>query len=592
MISLYPFKHAGSRLLIKRLWQQYLYQYRWTYVIAILCMIIVGSTTAILIKLIEPTLDLALIKKDFDLIMWLALIFLVVSFIRGSANYIQTILLSKIGLKVILKIKIQMFSALTKMDLIDIHDQGTAHHLARFSSDVNVLRVGLTKAFTGIGRDCSILIFMIVTMFTLNWQMALGAFLFFPSSVWPVIKIGRRMRKVTYNTQNEMAQMTATLDDSLKGTRQVRAYNLQMREHRRVTKHFIKIFRLTLKQTMIRTLTHPIMDTLSGATIAAMLLWGGYLILQNNLTVGQFMAFFIAVGAAYQPARSLANINSTIQESLAAAQRIFSLIDKKPSIYSPPKSPELKIKKGEIIFKNVNFSYSGSSVDSSQKPLFENLNIQFDGCKKTALVGMSGGGKSTILNLIPRFFDINDGQILIDGQDIKNVHIKSLRNHIALVSQENTLFDMSIEDNIACAKLNADLSEIIGVAKRAYAHDFICQLKDGYQTQIGEQGIKLSGGQRQRITIARAMLKNAPILLLDEATSALDNESEAIVQQALYELMQNRTVLVIAHRLSTVRQADRILVIDHGKIVESGHHDQLINANGYYAKLCRSQNHF
>ncbi len=578
-----PLKHVKTHILLKRLWKCYLRQYINVYILAIFCMLIVGASTTALVKLIEPTLDNAFTNKDFVLIKWLAFSFVIISIIRGGANYVQTILLVRVGLKVIIKIQHQMFHSLMQMDLIDVLDQGTASQLSRFSNDVHILRTGVTKVFTGIGRDLSIIIFMTVTMFTLNWQMALGACLFFPVSVWPVIKLGKRMRKITYIAQNELAEMTAVIDDSLKEARQVRAYGLQKRELRRGVANFIKIFRLTLKQTMVRTLTHPIMDTLSGLTIACILLWGGNLIIEGNLTIGQFMTFFLAIGAAYQPARSLANLNTALQETLASTQRIFTLLDMRPSITSKPNAPSIQVQKGAITFKDVSFHYKNGIN------IFNQLNLTINAQETIALVGTSGGGKSTLINLIPRFFDVSSGQILIDGQDIRDVQLASLRKQIALVSQESSLFNMSIYDNIACGRYHATQKEIEDAAQRAHVDTFIKNCPEGYNTIVGEQGVRLSGGQRQRIVIARALLKNAPILLLDEATSALDNETEHMVQEALETLMQNRTVLVIAHRLSTIRSADRICVIKSGQIVEQGSHEQLIAAGNSYAHLYELQ---
>ncbi|MEM7071966.1 MAG: ABC transporter ATP-binding protein [Pseudomonadota bacterium] len=572
------FTHIDTRTLLGRLWRHYLRGQIGIYTLAVFLMLIVGLCTAGLVRLVEPMLDDALIAQDLRQIWLIAAGFFAISLIRGLANYAQTVLLARVGLKIIERMQNQMMKALLHFDLIDLQHDATAQHLSRFSNDVNALRAGIAKAFTGIGRDLSILVFMIYTMFDLHSGMAAGAVLLFPLAIWPVRQVGRRIRKVTYVTQKELALMTAVLDDSLKGARQVRADNLQTFESRRASANFATILRLTLKQIAIRALTHPIMDGLSGLTIGAVLVWAGYLILGASLSVGQFMAFFVAIFAAYQPMRSLANINASLQEALAGAQRIFALIDNQPSITSKPGAPQLMLQKGgAITFNQVTFAYPG------EDPVLEQFDLEIEAHKTTALVGPSGGGKSTILNLIPRFFEVGGGQISIDGQDIRSVDLASLRQKIALVSQEQMLFNTTIAQNIAFGCPDASRQAIIKAAEGANARTFIEALAEGFDTNVGEQGIKLSGGQRQRIAIARALLKDAPILLLDEATSALDRQSEQTVQDALELLMHRRTVLIVAHRLVTVQDAAKICVIEAGKLTAQGTHHELLALGGSYA---------
>jgi subfamily B ATP-binding cassette protein MsbA len=484
-----------------------------------------------------------------------------------------------VGLRIIERMQSQMFNALQRADIQYLHDEGTARQLSRFSNDVHFLRDAISKVFTSAGRDSLVVIVLVGQMFYLNWQMAFVAFVFFPLSVLPIVRIGRRLRRVSANTQTEFGQMTAVLDDSLKGARQVRAYRMQNYEQARADSAFSEMYRLIFKAAVVRSLTYPIMDGLSGSALAAILVWGGYQILEGVMTVGEFMAFFMAVITAYQPMRSIANLNAALQEGLAAAQRIFGVIDYEPRIQDRPDAKVLQPKDGHVTLKDVHFAYnSGDTV-------LRGVSLEIPAGQTVALVGPSGAGKSTVLNLIPRFYDVAEGSVTVDDQDVREVTMDSLLAQIGLVSQETTLFNDTVRANIAYGRADAGEEAIVEAARSAAAHEFITALPQGYDTVVGEQGLKLSGGQRQRIAIARAMLKNAPILLLDEATSALDTESERQVQGALKRLMAGRTVVVIAHRLSTIADADRIYVMDKGQVVESGSHEELSARGGLYARL-------
>lgn len=574
--------------LMQRMWRDYMRRYLGRLSLAIFCMAVVGASSGAIIYLTEITLDKALIDRNERMIWLVAGGFVVVALARGFGNLGQTTLMQSIGLRIIQRLQGQMFHALQQADIQFLHDAGTARQISRFTNDVHYLRDTITKVFTGAGRDILVLVVLVGQMFWLNWQLALVAFVVFPISVMPVLRIGRRLRRVSANTQSAYGQMTSVLDDSLKGARQVRAYRMQDYEQERAEGCFDALYRLTFKAAWVRALTYPLLDGLAGTALAGILAWGGYEILAGTMTVGQFMAFFIAVVSAYQPMRSLANLNASLQEGLAAAQRIFSIIDYEPRIREHPKAIAKPPGKGHIRLDGVRFSYAGHTAPG---PTLNGVDIDVPAGTTVALVGPSGAGKSTILNLIARFYDVDQGRVMIDGHDVRRLGIDSLMANIGLISQETGLFNDSVRANIAYGRFGAGEDEVIAAAKAAHADGFIRDLPDGYDTQVGEMGVRLSGGQRQRIAIARAMLKNAAILLLDEATSALDTQSERHVQQALQQLMRGRTCVVIAHRLSTITHADRIYVLDKGGVVEQGSHEELLGQDGLYARLCRMQFH-
>ncbi len=550
---------------------------------AIVCMMLVAACVGAQAKLVEPILDHVLNKGAEWLIWVISLGFLATAVIKGLSNFAQSLLMQSVGLRVVQQLQGQMFRSILNADLAFLGREGTGKQLSRFTNDVNYLRDAVVKSFTGMGRDILILAVLIGVSLHLNWRMAIAAFVILPLAAFPIVKIGRRLRRVAADTQTEYGQMTALLDDSFKGARQVKAYTMEDHEQSRAEAAFATMYRLVLRAIRIRSTSYPIMETLTGVAIAGILIWGGYQIIWGQTTVGAFVGFIYALIAAYQPMRSLANINASLQEGLAAAQRIFDVIDYRSPIEQRADARPLAVAGGSIAVTGANFSY-GDEIAA-----LTDITLNVPGGRTVALVGPSGAGKSTVLNLIPRFYDLDSGTIEIDGQDVRDVTISSLRDAIGLVSQETGLFNDTVRANIAYGRPDADEDEIVAAAKAAAAHDFIRELPDGYDTVVGERGIRLSGGQRQRITIARAMLKNAPILLLDEATSALDSESERVVQQALTRLMTGRTSIVIAHRLSTVMDADLIYVLDRGRVCEQGTHAELLQRGGLYARLCKVQ---
>ena len=572
-----------TRKLAARIWQDYVRHHKGAILLAIVCMVVVAAATGGQARLIEPALDKVLVTGDERLVWVIPLAFLAISIIKGFGSYGQTVLMNRVGLRVVTTLQSQMFNRIIYADLAFLHGDATGKLISRFTNDVNFLREAVIKTVTGSVRDLLTVVVLVGVMFYTHWLLAMIAFIIFPISIFPVVYIGRRLRRVSAETQAELGVLTALLDDVFKGVRQVKAYGMENSEQRRADSMFESIFRFILKAARVRARSYPIMETLGGMAIAGVLFYGGYQVLHGETTVGKLIAFLTAMVMAFQPMRSLANLNASLQEGLAAAQRIFTMIDYQPAIIDAPNSSPLKIADGTIRYDEVVFSY-GDGV-----PALRGVSIEARPGQKIALVGPSGAGKSTVLNLLPRFHDVSGGSVTIAGQDIREVTINSLRQSLALVSQETGLFNTSVRDNIAYGNPKAEDAAIVEAAKAAAAHDFITKLPLGYDTVIGEAGLRLSGGQRQRLSIARAMLRDAPILLLDEATSSLDTQSERLVQEALKRLMAGRTTLVIAHRLSTVIDADQIYVLDRGQVVEQGTHADLLARNGLYTELSHMQ---
>mgnify|MGYP003692587003 CR=1 FL=1 len=568
---------------MRRLIKDYVHPYFGRIGIAMIFMAIVAGTTAFSAWLMESIVDDVFFAKDRAM-LWLVGSAILITFItKGIANYIQATLMSHVGLRVIADCQNRLYAHLAHMDLAFFHNTPTGTLLSRFTIDISAMRAVVSSVLTSLGKDLLSLIGLVAVMFIQDGKLAGVSIIVFVTAIYPIIRLGRRTRKVTANTQKETGLLTTLLEQTIQGIRVVKSYGMESYEKGRVAVIIERIFQLSFKAARVRALSSPIMETLGGVAIAFVVIYGGYRVIEGATTPGSFFSFITAFLLAYEPMKRLANLNITMQEGLAGAQRYFSVIDIESEIREKENATDLSVTQGAINFKNVSFSYTpghGALSDVS-------LNVPAG--QTVALVGPSGAGKSTILNLIPRFYDIDQGHVKIDGTDVRDTTLASLHQHIALVSQEITLFDDTIRANIAYGRAGASEDDIISAAKNAAAHEYITQLPNGYDTIVGEQGVKLSGGQRQRLAIARAMLKNAPILLLDEATSALDSESERQVQTALHGLMKGRTSLVIAHRLSTVMDADIIYVIDKGHVVEHGKHDELLKQDGIYARLYTMQ---
>ena len=581
--SLMPQQGAASSVLVRRLVRDFIWRHWPRIALALLCMGLAGGSTALRAWLMEPVLDRIFIARDSSLLVLLAGAALVLALVKGVADYAQSIQMSRVGQRVITDVQGALFARLIRADLAYFNANPSGVLISRLMNDVWLLRNAAGNVLTGIGRDAVTIVFLVGVMFYQDWTMALIAFLAFPAAIRPIVKIGRRMRRVSVNTQIEMGQLTTLLNQTFQGARYVKAYGMEDYEEQRAGGLIERIYRLIDRANRTRSRAGPMMEALGGVAIAMVILYGGHQVIAGARTPGAFFSFITALLLAYQPVKSVASLNTSLQEGLGAAQRVFEVLDIEPAIRDRPGARPLCVTGGEIRFEDVRFGYHPGTI------ALDGICLTVPAGSTVALVGPSGAGKSTLLNLIPRFYDVDAGHIVIDSQEIGGVSLASLRGAVALVSQEVSLFDDTVRGNIAYGRFGASDEDIEAAARAAGADRFVCELPDGYDTLVGEHGVRLSGGQRQRIAIARAMLKDAPILLLDEATSALDSESERHVQAALHSLMRGRTTVVIAHRLSTVIGADLICVMDRGRIVETGRHAQLLARSGLYARLYETQ---
>ncbi|WP_322099414.1 lipid A export permease/ATP-binding protein MsbA [Haematospirillum jordaniae] len=565
--------------LMKRLYRESVGQYRGQLVLAAFFMALSAAATAAVAKLMEPVVNEVFMLRNAALLWPVAGMVLATFATKGIAEYGQSVVMARVGLRIIADLQQRLFGHLMTLDAGFFARNTTGRLVSRFLVDINQMRNAVSNALTSLGKDMLSVIGLVTVMFWQDWLLATVAFFVFPVAILPIARIGRRMRKVSINTQDQMGAFNTVLEQSFHGIRMVKSYGLEGHECSKIRALTEDLFSLAFKASRIRAMSSPVMETLGGIAITVVILYGGSRVVDGTTTAGQFFSFITALMLAYQPMKNLAKLNASLEEGLAGAERLFSILDTRTAITERADAIALKTADGQIEFRNVSFSYNG------QKAVLSGLNLVVPPGKTVALVGPSGAGKSTILNLIPRFYDVASGAVLIDGLDVRQATLDSLRQSVALVSQEVVLFDDTIRANIAFGKPDANETEIEHAARLAAAHDFISALPMGYATPVGERGMSLSGGQRQRIAIARAILKNAPVLLLDEATSALDTESERQVQDALQTLMQGRTTVVIAHRLSTITQADLIHVIDEGRVIEHGTHQDLLERGGAYAAL-------
>ncbi len=572
-------KPKSTLHLMRRLWRESIHLYlRWIGY-AIICMFVMAAASAFSAYMMKPIVDDVFVAKNAAMLWPVGFIVISTFLVKGIANYGQSILMSYVGLRIIADTQNKLFAHLASMDLAFFHSVPVGTLISRFTVDVQQMRVAVSTGLTGLGRDLMALIGFVFVMFWQDWELAAVSFIVFPIAIYPIVRIGKKMRKVTANTQEEIGLFTTVLTQTFQGIRVVKSYGMASYEGTRISEVVERIFKLNLKAARTREMSRPIMETLGGFAIFIVIVYGGSRVIAEETTSGAFFSFITALLMAYDPMKRLANLNVSIQEGLASAQRIFQIMDRPPIIANKPNARSIKNIVGRVQFNDAQFSY-GDQIQA-----LKGLNIVIRAGQTVAFVGVSGAGKSTILNLIPRFYDVTSGSVTVDDIDVRNITLESLYANIALVSQEVTLFDDTVAANIAYGRLGASQNEIKDAACNAAADDFICKLPNGYETMVGEQGVRLSGGQRQRLAIARAMLKNAPILLLDEATSALDTQSERHVQLALTALMKGRTTLVIAHRLSTIVDADMICVVHQGTVIEQGTHKELLAKSETYKSL-------
>lgn len=570
--------HSNTSL-IKRIFKEHIIFYKKRLGYAALCMILSAFSTAALPFLIKDVFDDIFAQGNTYKLIIFCISVLAAFIIKGMASYGESVLLTYVGQKIISDIQNRLFRHMMKLDLAFFHKNTSGDLLSRLTNDVNLMRNSVTQTALNFGKDSITLLALIALMFYRDSVLACISFFIFPAAIYPILKLGRKMKKVTYNTQEVIGHFTTELSQIFQSIRVVKSYTSETYETTRSKQTIDNIFKLVYKSARVRCAAHPIVETLGGIAIISVIAYGAIQVAHNDRTTGDFISFMLALILAYEPLKRLSNLNANLQEGLSAATRIFEILDEKQHITNLIAIQSADNIVGDIQFDNVSFHYT------KDQPIIKNLNFKISQGETAAFVGPSGSGKSTLINLLPRFYDIHEGNILIDGQSIKEYSLDTLRHNMALVSQEIALFNRSIFDNIAYGIEKTTFLDVQHAATLAAADEFIQKLPDGYNTVVGENGVLLSGGQRQRIAIARAILKNAPVLLLDEATSALDTQSERQVQKALKNLMQGRTTIMVAHRLSTVIDADKIYVLDQGKIIESGCHDTLIALNGHYKKL-------
>lgn len=561
---------------------QYSKPYWWRIVISLVATLGVSGLNGAIAFLIKPVLEKMFVQKDLKIFMFLPLGVIGIYLVKGVCRFTADYFIATAGQLAIQDIREGFYRKNMTLSMRFFNNNPTGALMARVLSDVSVMQEGVANIVTGLLRDGFSVIGLLGVIFYRNWQLALVSLVVIPLTVFPARKIGKRIKRLSSESLGMIGDISRILQETFSGIKVVKAFGLEGREVEKFVNCNKEFYRITRKTIKYGALSSPIMEVISSLGIASVIWFGGSMVLKGNMTSADIISFMAAMVMLYNPIKGLIGTYNAIQRSFGAAERVFEILDEEPDIKDGPDSMAMERAQGILDFDRVSFSYNEEMV-------LKDVSLSVRKGEVVAFVGPSGGGKTTLVSLIPRFYDATSGSVSIDGTDIRKLKLKSLMEQIAMVDQETFLFNDTIANNIRYGKPDASLEEVYAAARAAFAHDFISEMPAGYETSIGDRGVRLSGGQRQRICIARAILKDAPILILDEATSALDTESEQMVQKALQNLMANRTTLVIAHRLSTIFHADKIIVIDRGEIVQAGTHTELLEQGGLYKKLYEMQ---
>jgi len=545
---------------------------------------VASAMTGVSAWLVKPVLDDIFLEKKMSMLKLLPPLIIIVYLVKGSAGYAQSCVMRSVGQRIITRLRYELYEHINRMSMSFFERIPSAVLMARITNDVNNLSTVSSRVIADFVRQVSTLAALLVVVFWRDYRLAMVSILVVPLTAVPIAKIGSRLRRLSRKRQDKIAQINTLLQETFTGTKIVKAFCMEEVENKRFHKLNQRLYHLIMKSVRADEITTPLMELIGSLGLAIVIWYGGYQVLMGETTPGTFFSFMAALLMMYKPINKLTKMNNTVQEAMASAERVFSILDTPQEIEDNKYAIEFAGLKKKIEFRNVSFQYN-----SNDGLVLQDINLEIIKGNTVALVGMSGAGKSTLADLIPRFYDVTSGNILIDEKDVRKYTVKSLRRNIGIVTQESILFNDGVGYNIAYGRPDCSQKEIVEAASAAYAHDFIMQLPQGYDTIIGERGCRLSGGQRQRLAIARALLKDPDILILDEATSDLDTESEYYVQKALENLMRARTTLVIAHRLSTIISADKISVFNDGRIVDSGRHEELIKRGGIYRDLFETQ---
>ena len=575
--------YNSTTYLIKRISREYIYPHWKILSISVVLMLVIAGTTSFHAWLIKPALDSVFVEKDHHALIYIPIIVLIVTFVKGFATYFQLLTMNYLNLRITSEMRIRLYRHFITSDISKLHSKSSGDMIASIIGEIGAVVNLISISLNGFVKQLFTIVALVVVMFNQSLELSLVAFIGFPLAVYPIYKLGKKLRNLSFKNQEMAGKFNSQMSDTLQYSKLVKAYHCEEFEVKRMSLIIDSIYKMGKKLSRISLISSPFVESLAGFGVAAVIWYGGHQVISGTTTPGAFFSFFAAMMMAYRPLKAVSGMNSSVQMGLAAASRLYALLDEKPKIFDKPNALDLKEVKGDVEFENVQFSYDENKIT------LDNVNFKVKAGQSVALVGHSGGGKSTIMSLILRFYDPNLGSIKLDGHNISDLTLKSLRSSMSVVNQEVMLFDDTILENIRYGKVDATEEQILRASKMAEADEFIQELPEKYNSRVGQNGIRLSGGQRQRIAIARAILYDAPILLLDEATSSLDPISEKLIKDALNSLMKNRTSIIISHRLSTIIHCDKIVVIANGRVVEEGSHKELLEKNGAYSNLYLKQ---